>query len=128
MNAKRKCTAPEQVDDGRAFTIEEFCARNGDMSPGQFKQLQDRGLGPLIFNPPKTMIFLITSRAEREWHARMEKWAKSREAKLDRERRREQGGRAAARSLVGSSHISKLGGPNGAEYKARRAQLAEAAA
>ena len=114
--------------DSRAYTLDEFRARNGNMTKGQLKKLQDRGLGPLILNPPHTNIFLITSRAERAWLALMEKWSQSREAKLARERRREQGRRAAARSLAGANHISKNGGPNGAEYKARRAQLAEAAA
>jgi hypothetical protein len=92
-------------DLGRSYTREQFRARNGNISEQQYLGLRRRGLAPQEFHPPNTTIFLISARAELEWQEMMAELALSEEAELERQRRRAQSHRAAARSIASVKHI-----------------------
>ena len=49
----------------KAFTIQQFCVRNGDLSEGFYRKMRAAGLGP-----KETRVFdrvLISAEAEAEW-------------------------------------------------------------
>jgi hypothetical protein len=54
----------------KAFTIPQFCARNGDLSEGFYRKMRERGLGP-----HETRILdrvIITEEAETTWRRERE--------------------------------------------------------
>jgi hypothetical protein len=54
----------------KAFSIPQFCARNGDLSEGFYRKMRERGLGPR-----ETRILdrvIITEEAETEWRRERE--------------------------------------------------------
>jgi hypothetical protein len=72
-------------------------------------KLKNLGLAPDEYNVPGTRIIRITEAADVAWAERMAEFAKSEEARLEAERRREiavQAGKAAAASPL---HVSRRG-------------------
>jgi hypothetical protein len=80
MTVKAKKTAPKKVaktpapkphaDVGKsAFTVEEFCYRNGNISEGTYRSLRVAGLGPEEMRPTGMSggIVLISLAAEAAW-------------------------------------------------------------
>jgi hypothetical protein len=71
-NNKRAAAAALQRDgiERAAFTIRQFCARNGEFSEGFYRRMRASGLGPR-----ETRIFdrvIITIEAETEWRKQRE--------------------------------------------------------
>jgi hypothetical protein len=78
---------PEKVQEERPMTRREFCERE-NMSHSTYYKLRRKGLGPEETRPPGMLFTRITAESYRKWHERMDKYRKSEEAKLERERRR----------------------------------------
>ncbi len=56
---------------GRAFTIAEFCARNGGISRSTFYNLRLSGRGPKLMRISANRV-AISPEAEAEWRRRLE--------------------------------------------------------
>lgn len=52
--------------DGPALTVEEFCARNGQISRTTFYKLREAGKGPKLMRASPNRV-CITRRAEAKW-------------------------------------------------------------
>ncbi|MER8862721.1 hypothetical protein NKI19_03235 [Mesorhizobium sp. M0751] len=70
-----------------AFTIHEFCDRNG-ISPNTYHKMKSAGRGPIEMRIPATTIVRITSEAERAWQQRWENPSPEDAAEIERARER----------------------------------------
>jgi hypothetical protein len=60
---------------GPAFSVDEFCQRNGNFSRGTFYNLRKQGKGPRVMKVGNRTI--ITPEAEADWRRSMEEGAAS---------------------------------------------------
>ena len=70
----------------RPLTRAQFCAAE-NMSLSTFHKLKRAGNAPAEEYFPGTSIIRISPKAIRAWHAKMEAWRDSADAKLEQERR-----------------------------------------
>ena len=91
---------------GRSYTIAEFCQLE-HIDQQTYRKLRRLGLGPVETRPPGTALVRISPDARRDWHARMHERQQTQQAKLERERRRQQAIEAGKRSAASPKHISK---------------------
>jgi hypothetical protein len=96
------------ADERRSQTIKEFCVAE-HISLASFYELDKRGLTPEVLEVPGTKIRRITPEARTRWHARMAKLAKSKAARLERERRQKAAVIAGQKAAKSPLHVSKRG-------------------
>lgn len=92
--------------DRQAFTIQEFCFRNG-ISPGTYHKLKAQGRGPREM--PLGRAIRISIEAERDWRQEREQPAdtEARLLKRESEARRRGANKAAKAAVASPAHVSK---------------------
>lgn len=96
----------ERAKNKQAFTIEEFCARNGGFSDVTYYKLRNAGLGPKEMDVNN--LVLISIEAETEWRREREN-PPADERKRRHEARRAKSAKAVAASIKSPNHVSKQG-------------------
>jgi hypothetical protein len=91
--------ATQATPNARPLSPAQFCEAEG-FSLSTYYKLKREGNGPEEELLPGTSIIRITPKAYRDWRIKMEKWNKTKEAKIEKQRRLELARAAGEASVV----------------------------
>jgi hypothetical protein len=95
-------------EQAKSFTRREFCLLE-KMSSSTYYKLKQMGLGPQEVRFPGMAFARITPQARREWHEKIEAWHKSKEARVEEQRRSAATSAAGKAAAASPLHVSKRG-------------------
>jgi hypothetical protein len=90
----------------RSLTRKQFCEAEG-ISLSTYAKLKRQGHAPDETNIPGMTLVRISPKARRKWHVDNEKWSKSKEGKLEVQRRVANATNAGRKAAKSPKHVSK---------------------
>jgi hypothetical protein len=93
-------------DPERSLTRKQFCKAEG-ISLSTYATLKRLGHGPDETNIPGMTLVRISAENHRQWRLNNEKWSKSKEGKLEVQRRINNARNAGKKAAESADHVSK---------------------